>query len=200
MVSRKDRTLDEYLILQSQAGDDVALGMLIERWQPDFLRFATVVTRNPDLAADVVQDAWIKIIRTLDGLRDPIAWEAWSHRIVSRLCIDRLRTNGRFTPLVDDIRVNPAVNLESENTVMVVLSQLDDRHRVVLALHYLQGFEVAEIARILTIPQGTVKSRLHKARHTFKDTLEQQGAGHRRTGHENQKDAAGLLGEFAFSR
>ena len=171
-----DRIIDEYLVLQVQGGDREALDLLIQRWQPSFMRFAQVVTRNPDMAADAVQDSWIRILRHIHKLRDPVAWESWSYRVVSRICLDRVQKAQRFSTLEEESTFDPRGDWENQEAVLAVLGQMSEDHRMVLALHYLQGFEVVEMAKILGIPEGTVKSRLHHARQKFKQVTESTGA------------------------
>ncbi len=171
--------VDEFLVLRCQQGDTEALSSLIAKWQAPFLRFALIVTKEPDLAKDIVQDSWIKIIKALPGLRDPVSFRAWAYRIVNNRCMDVLRKRGRNTvidALPDDELPdrNPSAIkiLEDRDQIQMLLAQLSDKHRSVLALHYLQGFNVREISNITRTPIGTVKSRLSIARDRFKQLLE----------------------------
>lgn len=186
-----DQLVDEFLIARCQSGDRVALQALITKWQPAFLRYATVMTRDPDLAADVLQDAWIKIIRSMPTLRDPLRFPAWAYRIINNRCLDLLRQQKPQDKNPKDAAEQPAEKssiheLEEREQVWWILAQLTPEHRSVLALHYLQGFEVKEIAGIVRKPQGTVKSRLHNARERFRQLFSEQlsfnGDNHEQTG------------------
>jgi RNA polymerase sigma-70 factor (ECF subfamily) len=172
--SPTDRIVDEYLILRCQDGDTTALPVLIERWQQPFQRFAMIVTKDQDLAADVVQDSWIKIIKGLPRLRDPVSFQAWAYRIVNNRCMDVLKKRYRYQEIatIPSVKTNPIGALEERDYIQSLLAQLSDKHRSVLALHYLLGFDVGEIARITKSPRGTVKSRLFKAREKFRILLE----------------------------
>lgn len=167
--------VSEFLVMQCQAGDRKALSALVAKWQPSFLRYATLLARDPDLAADILQDAWIKIIRALPGLRDPMRFNTWAYRIINNQCMDALRSTRPEdqTPPSEKIST-PIANFEDRELVWSILAELTTEHRSVLALHYLQGFEIADIARIVRVPEGTVKSRLHHAREKFRVLMEQQ--------------------------
>lgn len=151
----------------------MALFSLIRTWQQPFQRYASIVTKDPDLAADVVQEAWIKIIKALPRLKDPVSFQAWAYRIVNNQCMDVLRkrsTQYRETNVLDE-KINPIGDLEQQEQIQSLLAQLSNIHRTVLALHYLVGLEIEEIAKITNVPKGTVKSRLFNARDKFRILL-----------------------------
>ena len=179
----EDRVVDEFLVMRCQAGDEVALSALVAKWQPPFLKYASVMTRDRDLAADVLQDAWIKIIKGLPRLRDPLKFPGWAYRIINNQCLDTLRkqavpeiTQGLSVslPSISTMSASPMKILETTEQIWWVLAQLTADHRSVLALHYLQGFDVSDISDITRTPVGTVKSRLHHAREKFRILLEEQ--------------------------
>ena len=95
------RVIDEFLVMRCQTGDRTALSALITKWQPPFLRYAAVMTRNQDLSADIMQEAWIKIIKSLPGLRDPLKFTAWAYRIINNQCLDALRKLKNMEPEQD---------------------------------------------------------------------------------------------------
>jgi RNA polymerase sigma factor (sigma-70 family) len=199
----EDRVVDEFLVMRCQTGDRTALSALIMKWQPPFLRYASVMTGDNDLAADVLQDAWIKIIKSLPRLRDPLKFPAWAYRIVNNQCLDALRKRKKQDELTDRQATAPFLQLEDQDQVWWVLAQLTPEHRSVLALHYLQGFEVKEIARIVRTPQGTVKSRLFNAREKFKEAfLNQAGESGNGDDHERigRKNTSGSSGSYRTAR
>ncbi len=188
------RVVDEFLVMRCQTGDRDALSALITKWQPPFLRYASVMTRNPDMAKDVMQEAWMKIIRGLPKLRDPLKFPAWAFRIINNQCLDMLRRVRVHEELTDVPDNRSMRQLEANEQVWWVLEQLSPEHRAVLALHYLQGFEVKDIAAILRKPQGTIKSRLHNGRERFREIFEAQASedtNHERAGHQDSPSLAG---------
>ena len=141
-----------------------------------------------------MQDAWIKIIRSLPKLRDPLKFPAWAFRIINNQCLDALR-RVRVQDVVRDTADNRNMRqLEDHEQVWWVLEQLSPEHRAVLALHYLQEFEVKDIAKILNKPQGTIKSRLFNGRERFREIFEAQTSKEtddERSGHKNSPGLAG---------
>lgn len=202
----EDRVVDEFLVMRCQAGDRDALSALVIKWQPPFLRYAAVMTRDNELAADVLQEAWIKIIRSLPKLKEPLKFPAWAYRIINNQCLDMLRKQQRGVTPESREPATPIADLEEREQVLWVLDQLTPDHRSVLALHYLQGFDVAQIASIVGKPRGTVKSRLFNARERFREIFTEQeslsaeqppaekGANHERSGHTHTESVAGSLG------
>jgi RNA polymerase sigma-70 factor (ECF subfamily) len=84
------RLLDEYLAAAARAGDRAAFGRLAGQWQPKLLAHAWRLTGDPELARDVVQDAWTDIARGLHRLGDVAVFPAWAYRIVSRRAVDAI--------------------------------------------------------------------------------------------------------------
>jgi len=181
MVDRMERLADEWLVLECRAGSREAFEQLVERWQPRLLRHARHLTGQDDAAWDVLQDAWIAIARGLGGLQDVAAFPAWAYTIVTRRAADWVRRRQRQPstsldalarddpqqPAALDARPTDAVSLLRE-----ALQRMSVDKRTVLELHHLEAFDVAEIATILGIPEGTVKSRLHHARQELRTLIE----------------------------
>ena|SRR5688572_8846424 len=174
-----ERALDEYLVSLSQAGSSEALDGLARRWTPRLLRYAARVlggSDSADAARDVVQETWIGAIRGLRGLRDPAQFPAWIYGIATRKCADAIRASTRRRRL--DLEAagessGTVENLTSEQQIDLAsgIRRLPPIHRAVVHLFYREELSVDEIASILGIPAGTVKSRLHHARDTLKRHL-----------------------------
>jgi RNA polymerase sigma-70 factor (ECF subfamily) len=172
---------DEWLVLRCQEGDASALTELVDRWQPRLLRFAVRSTGEADEAADVVQAAWLAILPGLNKLGDPACFRRWAYQIVTHKCADwvRARQQGRArnVPLATDPSEPKRSPDESHDEVAMVrtaLRQLPLERRTILAMFYVDGMTVAEIAEALAAPVGTVKSRLHYARIELKELLERR--------------------------
>ena len=173
---------DELLVLQCQEGDGDALRTLIARWQPRLARLAWRLTGEREAARDVVQDAWLTIVRGLNGLDDPARFRSWAYRIVTNKCADwiRRRTVRRsvaqqlrdVAPSTRDDSLNQTDSADDVARMRDAMAKLPDEQRAVLSLHYLDEMDVREIARVLGVPEGTVKSRLHHARNRLKEALE----------------------------
>lgn len=177
-----ERALDEYLVSLSQAGSIEALDGLARRWTPRLLRYVTRVLGgsgdSPEAARDVVQDTWIGAIRGLRRLRDPAQFPAWIYGIATRKCADAIRANTRRRRLdarlaVDGDASRSVTSLASEERIDVAtaIRGLPPIHRAAVHLFYGEELSVEEIASVLGVPAGTVKSRLHHAREALKRQL-----------------------------
>jgi RNA polymerase sigma-70 factor (ECF subfamily) len=177
-----ERALDEYLVSLSQAGSTEALDGLARRWTPRLLRYTTRVLGGSgdavETARDVVQDTWIGVIRGLRGLRDPGQFPAWIYGIATRKCTDAIRANTRRRRLDAGVAAGEAgesvaspASSEQQLDLANAIRGLPPIHRAAVHLFYLEELTVEEIASVLGIPAGTVKSRLHHAREALKRQL-----------------------------
>ncbi|TWT88489.1 ECF RNA polymerase sigma factor SigW [Pseudobythopirellula maris] len=165
-----EETYDQWLVLRVQDGDEQALRRLVERWGPRLRRQALRLTGRPDAAADATQEAWLAIIRGLTRLDDPACFRRWAYRIVGNKCADwvrRQQTNReRAAPLLHDPPAASDSDGASDRTdaLRQALTRLSPQERTLLAMHYLDTMPLAEIAEAMTVPVGTLKSRLYHAR------------------------------------
>jgi RNA polymerase sigma-70 factor (ECF subfamily) len=162
-VDQRDR------IERAQRGDHDAFADLVDARLPRLDAAARLVVRDPELARDAVQEALIRAWRDLPGLRDPERFDAWIHRLTVNACLDLLRRRRRrileveLTP-IGEPRVSDHTGAVADREVIhEALGRLDPGHRAVVALHYLLGMPLPEVATSLGIPVGTAKSRLHYA-------------------------------------
>ncbi|MCZ6836883.1 MAG: RNA polymerase sigma factor [Planctomycetota bacterium] len=179
MHRSSDTIYEEWLVLKCQDGDRGALEELVVRWQPRLTRHAMRLTGRPEAAHDVMQEAWLAIVRGIGRLKDPSGFRAWSYRIVGNKCADWIRQRVRHRGLEHGLAMmapnhEPTHDEERDETSILheALDQLPLDHRVVLSMHYLDEMCVAEISRSLGVPAGTIKSRLHHARNRLKQALE----------------------------
>ena len=177
-----DPAYDELLVLKCQDGDAPALDELVSRWQGRFVGHACRLTGQPEAARDAVQEAWLAIVRGLGRLDDPARFGPWAYRIVGNKAIDWVRRQGRRRRIDQELldtqrrqedlsRRDSTGDREHELLVQALHALAPDR-QALLGLYYQDGFSVREIAEILEIPAGTVKSRLFHARHQLKEALE----------------------------
>jgi RNA polymerase sigma factor (sigma-70 family) len=179
-MEARERIRDELLVLRSKSGDPAALGDLLDRWQERLWRHALRLTGDADAAWDVLQDSCLAIGRGLPRLEDEAAFPGWAYRIVSNKCRDWIRQRVRRRQweamFAEELERREAEEREREGRVADLresIARLAGPDRALLALHYEEGFGVAEIAAILDIPAGTVKSRLHHARRRLKNLMEE---------------------------
>ncbi len=172
---------DELLVLRCQDGAEDALKTLIARWQPRLGRLAWRLTGEREAARDIVQDAWLSIVRGLRRLDDPARFRSWAYRILGNKCADWTRrrvAQRRITRELQATATDCSEPLEDRGSandvtrIRVALTTLPDDQRAILSLRYLDEMAVAEIAGVLSVPAGTVKSRLFHARTRLKRALE----------------------------
>lgn len=186
MDRNSERILDEYLVAAAIAGDRDAVSRLVARWQPRFFRHAWRLTGDAERAKDMVQEAWMEILRGMGGLHDVAAFPAWSYRIVSRRCQRAFNRSAR-EPLDSEDSVDTTILTVPEresaefatdlSTVVRAISTLPRPQQAALALFYIEGLGVAEIALALDVPLGTVKTRLMHARQKVRAFLEGDSRG-----------------------
>ena len=164
---------DELDVLDAQSGNLDALQRLVKRWQAPLLRYATRMTRDQEGARDTVQEAWISATKGIGRLRDPAGFRPWIYRIVQRRAADWVRRQARerkvekvAREITPEAGHDPAIEILRE-----AIAALPDDQRQLLQLHYTDGLRVREIAEVLEVPVGTVKSRLFHARELLRASL-----------------------------
>ncbi len=171
--------LDEYLVVESQLGDRVAFARLVDRWHARLLRHAYHYTQDGEAARDVAQESWIAVVRGLRSLEDPARFRAWVLRIVANKARDwirRERARRSATRRAEVVATGDEPNREADamQRVRAGLTELNPRQRLILTWFYLEEMSVREIADALSIPVGTVKSRLFHARNALRARLEEE--------------------------
>lgn len=166
---------EEQLLQRLQSGDEQAYADLVARYAAGLRRLAHALTGNTSDADDLVQQAMIAVIEGIHGFRRDASLKTWLNRIVV-FQASKLRRSKQVRK-ADSIEFNepasthrsPQQLLEQKTDVMTMLQTLPADYREVLTLRELQGLSYQEIAETLKIPQGTVESRLFRARAALKE-------------------------------
>jgi len=178
---QKARILDEYLAASARTGDRVAFGQLARRWQPKLYAHACRLMGDAELARDVVQEGWGDIAKGLSRLDDAAVFPAWAYRIITRRAADSIRRTQRDRRLTQGFVAEPkpedngaaAIEAHADRTPLTkAMASLPPEQSAAIALFYLEDFSVAEIAAALSVPMGTVKTRLMHARRKLRTALE----------------------------
>jgi RNA polymerase sigma factor (sigma-70 family) len=157
------------LVLRAIGGDHAAFSQLAGASIGRLFAVARLILRDTELAEDAVQEALVSAWRDLPGLRDPDRFDAWLHRLVVRACYREARRSRRIGRI--EVQVTPLDLGRADETRLIAdrdelergFRRLDPEQRAILVLHFYAGHTLAEVADVLGIPAGTVKSRLHRA-------------------------------------
>lgn len=179
MRTKRD-ILTDYLVMDARAGNRQAFDRLVRLWMPPLQSFVYHQTGTRVDLADIMQDVWVAISRSLGKLEDPARFKHWAYRIARNKSVDwiRRRQSDRavFREDPDADATEDMVPMDGSDTRDILrreLAQMPHAARQVLVLHYMEDFNVRDMARLLGIPEGTVKSRLFHARQDLKRKLEQ---------------------------
>jgi RNA polymerase sigma-70 factor, ECF subfamily len=161
---------DAELLAAHRAGDQRAFGELVARYRNRMWGIAVRTLHHPEDAADVVQEALVAAYRRAGTYRGEASVRTWLHRILVNACIDRLRQERRQgtvpLPQVEprERRLDVAVDVVTRLSVVDALAELPAPQRVAVVLVDVQGWPLDEVAEVLEVPVGTVKSRCARGR------------------------------------
>lgn len=178
-MSDQAKTLDALLVVAALADERAGWAALVRRRGPRLYAHARRLSDSHEAAQDIVQDAWVEILRNLKGLREPSAFLPWALRIVTRRAAAELRGQIGRRRLSREFAAEPASEPEpsapgpgAEPALAGAIAALPRDQAATLALFYLEDMRVAEVAIALDIPPGTVKTRLMHARQKLRAILE----------------------------
>jgi RNA polymerase sigma-70 factor (ECF subfamily) len=173
---------DAALVAAAAQGDAAAFRTLVDRHLAGVLAVARRMLRDDAEAEDVAQEAMLRLWRSADGLEvGPPGLRPWLRRVVSNLCVDRMRSGKRLM-VTDEVpeQVEPATQhsqLEAQDTserVEAALRALPDRQRLALTLFHYEGLSQIEVGKAMGISDEAVESLLARARRTLKAALRDQ--------------------------
>lgn len=155
-------------VLRAQAGDIEAFDCLLQTLQAPLYRYIRSLVGAAPLTEDILQEVFLLIYRKLRWLRDPELFRPWAFRIATREAFKTLRRERRWTDRQEDEAMleaiaapePPGVDRELAAQLPELVAALSPASRAVLALHYLHELPLAQVAEILDLSVGTVKSRL----------------------------------------
>ncbi|WP_373353303.1 RNA polymerase sigma factor [Pseudoroseicyclus sp. CXY001] len=183
--AEKERALGAYLVASARTGDRRAMDGLVRLHGPRLFAHAARLLGEREGARDAVQEAWVEILRALPALRDDAAFLPFALRITSRRVGRIIGARQRQRAIAAEAGAQalalgtaeagePGAEAHDAARVRAALEALPPAHRATVALFYLEDLTVAEVAAVLDVPLGTIKTRLMHARAKLRALLEPQ--------------------------
>jgi len=185
------------LIEACQQGDPSAFNLLVRRWEKPLFNFAYKYVGDAAVAQDLVQDTFLRVLKSIGGYAHRAAFSSWLYSIAVNLCKDHLRRKKRRTVISlhdyyttvagqrisvrdevpdEDARTDAAAEAaDREKLVRRLLAGLSEDQRVVILLKEYQALTFPEIAEALGVPENTAKARLHRGLRAMRRQLEREG-------------------------
>jgi len=192
-VNLYTETTDEELLESLKRGDEEAFAELMRRYKRRVFGTAYRYLGNHEDAADVAQEVFVKVYRHIGSFTAKAKLNTWIYRIVVNTSVNKLRSRkrrgeemaesleklkeeGMAIPVAANVNPGPTPlesleRKELEGLLQAKLDALPEQYRLVFILRELRQFSYEEIAEMMDVPLGTVKSRLNKARHRLRDML-----------------------------
>ena len=165
------------LVIKSQSGDEESFAEIYYLMHQKIYFFSLSILKDVDLAEDIVQDIFIIVKNKLSTLNNPKLFIAWINKIAYNQCMDELKKQKRYISVNYEEKLkytktsyddhNPELTLEKKekkDSILKLINQLSDTHKSLILLKYYNGLKNDEIASIMEIPLGSVKSGLHYAK------------------------------------
>lgn len=178
---------DADLVRQTLCGNTTAYNGLVQRYQRQVYNLAYRMLGNAEDAGDLVQDTFLRAYGALATFRQDASFLTWLYKIASNLCIDQLRSRKAKSTLSLEVELEegrePAADMRStgpeeaavrgsvQEVVQRAILNLPEKYRAVVVMRHLNDMSVDEIARVLELPTGTVKTHLFRAREMLRGRL-----------------------------
>jgi len=180
--SQKQIIYWELLAVRCQRGDAGAFRELVNIWERPLLYYIRRLLGAQDVEWDVLQEVWLRVFRGISSLREPRTLPIWLYRITRRAAMRHLREK-YSDPAVEqsvcdldaiEVDIDERLHLSGDDAEQVhrALRQVPLPFREVLTLHFLEEMSVQDVAQVIGIPAGTVKSRLYHAKRALRDILQ----------------------------
>lgn len=184
---------DELLVKKCQKGHYEAFEELIHKYQQKVYSLCYRYAGNHDDANDLAQEAFIRVYHSINKFHFKSAFSTWLYRVTSNVCLDEMRKKKRNSsvsldsPLeteegemyfhLPDQKYNPEIMAEQKDVQQIVhnaIQELPREQKITILLREMEGFSYDEMAEVLEVSSGTIKSRLNRARHNLKEILSQK--------------------------
>ena len=172
------RAADHELVIKALRGDADAFASLVERYDRAVYHLAYRTMRDQEEAKDVTQEAFFKAFRSLRTFKPGAKFSTWIFAITYHACCDRLNRRKRYSDEELPERADPArgpadsvIAADEARRLRNAIAALPEKYRTVVTLYHLQGRQYDEIANVLAMPVGTVKTHLFRAKEQLRRLL-----------------------------
>ena len=179
----QDNISNAILVLKCQRRDEKAFREIVNSWEPRLYYYLRRIVENENDVWDILQETWLAVFQNIRKLQEPLKFSTWLYKIGHNKAVNLLRKENRYIQMkeeqANDYRENDNSVIDVKERAEVVHKMLDKlklAHREVLTLYFLEGFSISEMAQIISISEGTAKSRLYYAKNKLYEVL--KGANH----------------------
>ena len=159
------------LVRKSKKGNNTAFSTLIKGYEKDLYKVAIAMTKNDDDALDCIQEAILQAYISIKDLRQDEYFKTWLIKILINKCNALIKKNKKILNLdikiTEDEKVEQSDKLELKQSI----NNLDSDLKIIVILYYYEDMSIKDISESLNVPQGTIKSRLSRARIKLKEML-----------------------------
>ena len=159
------------LVRKSKKGNNLAFSILIKSYEKDLYKVAIAMTKNEDDALDCIQEAILQAYISIKDLRQDEYFKTWLIKILINKCNALLKKNKKILNLDVSITENDKVEQSEKLELKDSINNLDSDLKIIVILYYYEDMSIKDISESLNIPQGTIKSRLSRARSKLKEML-----------------------------
>ena len=180
MPQHSESLEQELLAIKCQLGEPAAFDELVAQWHGPLWQYIRRMVDGNELADELLQETWLRILRGIANLREPASLVAWMFGIARRVLMNRFREKYRQSHFIEDSTCELPVNdpdtdrIDLKDEIRDMLQKLEClpiQQRELLSLYYLENLSVDQLAQVLGIPAGTVKSRLYNARNMLRQKI-----------------------------
>ena len=171
---------DIALVKSSKSGDTEAFSELVRRHQHIIYNVAFRFMRDVALAEDMAQEAFLKAFRLLRGFRGECSFSTWMYRVTCSVCLTELKRRKRRGEVelrpnhINQAATHPSDSSDMPEHIRRCVGELPDHYATIITLYYLQGISYDEIAQVMEIPMGTLKTWMFRARKQLRKIVEKE--------------------------
>ncbi len=178
-MTEKEAIYYELLVLRCRRGQREALEEVVRTWEQRLFYYIRRLVGDEQEAWQILQDTWLKVLRSIGRLQEPRNLPAWLYGIARNTAFSHLRTKCAEQSFItsqadvaNDQQTGPDLEFDDVERVQHGLERISLEHRDVLTLFFLEDLTTEQIAKVMNVPVGTVKSRLYYAKRALKNVLE----------------------------